>query len=174
MAASIAIPRSRFQRALGCLATHRALVGGGWILSFQPTCGNPRSPVPSQTLLMARCSLRAALGIQTPSSQICPVKRSRRNGGRLATLESIRNHLLLWQSFLTISRTDAQRRNARPFRFRHSQSFARRRHRLSHAIVLSTIQRLGNTTNLPVSERLTICTLICSHARFRPCWNCGP
>ena len=51
-----------------------------------------------------------------------------------------------------MSRTDAQRRNARAFRFRHSQSLARRRHRFSQAMVLSTIQRLGNTTNLPVSS----------------------
>ena len=33
---------------------------------------------------------------------------------------------------LTIRRTEAQRRNARPSRLRHSQSLAKRRHRLSH------------------------------------------
>src|ERR1700712_2585157 len=57
---------------------------------------------------------------------------------------------------------DAQRRNAKPLRFRHSQSLAKRRHRLSHAMVRSTIQRLSNPTNLPASDRLTISTLICS------------
>ena len=73
-----------------------------------------------------------------------------------------------------MSRMEAQRRNARPFRFRHSQSLARRRHRLSQPIVLSTIQRLGSTTNLPTSDRLTISTLIWPQTRrksllkFRP------
>jgi hypothetical protein len=46
--------------------------------------------------------------------------------------------------------------------------------RASQAIVLSTIQRFGNTTNLPVSDRFTISTLIYSQARFRLRWNCGP
>ncbi len=38
--------------------------------------------------------------------------------------------------------------NANAFRLRHSQSLARRRQRLSHAMVRSTIQRLGRTTKL--------------------------
>jgi hypothetical protein len=54
-------------------------------------------------------------------------------------------------------RIEARRKNASAFRLRHSQSLAKRRQRLSHAMVRSTIQRLGNTTNpLTGSERLTI------------------
>ena len=51
---------------------------------------------------------------------------------------------------------EAQRRNARALRFRRSQSLASLRHRFSQAMVRSTIQRLGTTTNRPASERLTI------------------
>ena len=45
-------------------------------------------------------------------------------------------------------RIEARRRKASALRFRHSQSLAKRRQRLSHAIVRSTIQRFGSTTNL--------------------------
>ena len=38
--------------------------------------------------------------------------------------ESIRDHLLFWESFRSISRMDARRRNARALRFKHSQSLA--------------------------------------------------
>ena len=44
-----------------------------------------------------------------------------------------------------MSRTDAQRRKARADRFKHSQSFASLRQRLSQLMVRSTIQRFGNT-----------------------------
>ena len=47
-----------------------------------------------------------------------------------------------------MSRTDAQRRKASPERLRHSQSLAKRRQRLSQAMVRSTIHRFGRTTNL--------------------------
>ena len=51
------------------------------------------------------------------------------------------------QSFLrSIRRMDASFKNARALRLRFSQSLARRRQRLSQAIVRSTIQRLGNCT----------------------------
>ena len=53
---------------------------------------------------------------------------------------------------------DAHCRNARASWFRHSQSFAKRRQRLSQAMLRSTIQRFGSTTNLAASERLTIAT----------------
>src|SRR6476469_1111374 len=89
-------------------------------------------------------------------------------------LESVRDQSTVLQSFRTISRIDAQRRNVRPLRFRHSQSLANRRQRFSQAIVRSTIQRLGSTTNLPTSERLTISTLTCSQTRVRPALNFGP
>ena len=87
-----------------------------------------------------------------------------------ARLESVPDHLLSWHSFRTIILIDAQRRKASALRFKHSQSFASRRHLLSHAKVRSTIQRLGNTTNpLAASERLTISTLMLRQTRFRPC-----
>ena len=68
---------------------------------------------------------------------------------------------------------DAQRRNASALRFKHSQSLASRRQRFSQPMVLSTIQRLGNTANLPTSERLTISTYLSANAaqsllEFRP------
>ena len=69
-------------------------------------------------------------------------------------------------AFRHIIRMEAQCRNASAFWFRHSQSFARRRHRLSQPMVLSTIQRFGRTTNFPASDRLTISTLICRQARL--------
>jgi hypothetical protein len=47
------------------------------------------------------------------------------------------------QSFLSMRRIDARRKNAKAFRLRHSQSLAKRRQRLSHAMVRSTIQRFG-------------------------------
>jgi len=71
-------------------------------------------------------------------------------------------------------RTDAQRRNASAFRFRHSQSLLRRLHRLSQAMVRSTIQRLGNTTKLPASQRRTISTFTARQTRARPALNFGP
>src|SRR6266436_5631579 len=59
-------------------------------------------------------------------------------------------------------RIDARRKNASAFRLRFSQSLASLRQRLSQAMVRSTIQRLGNTTNpLTRSERLTISTSRC-------------
>ena len=46
-----------------------------------------------------------------------------------------------------MGRMEASFKNARALRLRFSQSLARRRQRLSHAKVRSTIQRLGNCTN---------------------------
>jgi hypothetical protein len=45
---------------------------------------------------------------------------------------------VVWQSLLSISLTDAQRRNASAFRLRHFQSLLRRRQRFSQAMVRST------------------------------------
>src|SRR4051794_10393650 len=45
---------------------------------------------------------------------------------------SVRDHVIFWQSLRSMRRTEAQRRKARPVRFRHSQSLARRRQRFSH------------------------------------------
>ena len=63
-------------------------------------------------------------------------------------LESVRRLQAGLQSFLSMRRIEARRKNANAFRLRHSQSLARRRQRLSHAMVRSTIQRLGRTTKL--------------------------
>jgi len=41
---------------------------------------------------------------------------------------------------------EASLRKASPVRLRFSQSLANRRHRLSHAMVRSTIQRFGSAT----------------------------
>src|SRR5271169_2307673 len=62
-------------------------------------------------------------------------------------LESVREHQAGLQSFRSMRRIEARRKNASALRFRFSQSFASRRQRLSHAIVRSTIQRRGSTTN---------------------------
>jgi len=61
-------------------------------------------------------------------------------------LESVRKHQAGLHSFRNMKRIDASRKNARPLRLRHSQSLASLRHRLSHANVRSTTQRLGRTT----------------------------
>jgi hypothetical protein len=45
-------------------------------------------------------------------------------------------------------RIEAKRKNAKAFRLRHSQSWAKRRQRLSHAIVRSTIHRLPAVSGL--------------------------
>src|SRR5258707_5277655 len=88
-----------------------------------------------------------------------------------ASLESVRRVQAGLQSFLSMRRIDARRKNASAFLLRFSQSLASRRQRLSHAIERSTIQRLGRTTNpLTRSERLTISTSRCGQnfcKRFR-------
>src|SRR5258705_11224263 len=61
------------------------------------------------------------------------------------------------QTFRSMRRIDASFKNARALRLRFSQSLARRRQRLSQAMVRSTIQRLGNCTKpLACADRLTI------------------
>src|SRR5713226_577979 len=62
-------------------------------------------------------------------------------------LESVRRLQAGLQSFLSMRRIDARRKNASAFRLRFSQSLASLRQRLSHAMVRSTIQRFGKTTN---------------------------
>jgi RNA-directed DNA polymerase len=61
--------------------------------------------------------------------------------------ESVRRLHAGLQSFLSMRRIEARRKNASAFRLRFSQSLASLRQRLSHAMVRSTIQRLGRTTN---------------------------
>ena len=88
-----------------------------------------------------------------------PVVKPLRTGARSQRSESIRNHIVFRQSFRSMMRIEAQRRNASALRVKHSQSLANRRQRLSQPMVRSTIQRLGSTTNRPASDRLTISTL---------------
>ena len=90
-------------------------------------------------------------------------------------LESVRRLQAGLQSFLSMRRIDARRKNAKAFRLRHSQSLVKRRQRLSHAMVRSTIQRLGKTTNpLTRSERLTISTSRCGRTFASAFANFGP
>src|SRR5262249_25112092 len=75
----------------------------------------------------------------------------------LPILESVRKHQAGLQSFRSMRRIEASRRNASALRLRFSQSLASLRQRLSQAKVRSTTQRRGSTTNpLVRSERLTI------------------
>src|SRR5262249_32397960 len=72
-------------------------------------------------------------------------------------LQSVRKHQAGLQSFRSMRRIEASRRNASALRLRFSQSLASLRQRLSQAKVRSTTQRRGSTTNpLVRSERLTI------------------
>src|SRR3954452_3306757 len=79
------------------------------------------------------------------------------------------------QSLRSMRRMEARRRNASALWLRFSQSRARRRHRLSHAMVRSTIQRLGSTTKpLACLLRLTISTARLGIALAAPVWKIGP
>src|SRR5258706_13445928 len=62
-------------------------------------------------------------------------------------LESVRKHQAGLQSFRSMRRIEASRRNASALRLRFSQSLASLRQRLSQAKVRSTTQRRGSTTN---------------------------
>jgi hypothetical protein len=62
-------------------------------------------------------------------------------------LESVRRVHAGLQSFLSMRRIEARRKNASAFRLRFSRSLASLGQRLSHAMVRSTIQRLGKTAN---------------------------
>ena len=90
-------------------------------------------------------------------------------------LESVRRLQAGLQSFLSMRRIEARRKNASAFRLRFSQSLASLRQRLSQAMDRSTIQRLGKTTNpLARSERLTISMSRCGNTFAIACANCGP
>src|SRR5712672_342788 len=62
-------------------------------------------------------------------------------------VESVRRLQAGLHSFLSMRRIEARRKNASAFRLRFSQSLASLRQRLSQAMVRSTIQRFGKTTN---------------------------
>ena len=61
------------------------------------------------------------------------------------TLESVRRVHAGLHSFLSMSLIEARWMKEKALRFRHSQSLASLRQRLSHAMVRSTIHRLGST-----------------------------
>ena len=71
--------------------------------------------------------------------------------------------------------TEFSEQNASALRLRFSQSLASRRQRLSQAMVRSTIQRFGTTTNPATrSERLTIATSREGRIFASVLANCGP
>ena len=65
----------------------------------------------------------------------------------IGILESVRKHQAGLRSFRSMRRIEASRRNASALRLRFSQSLASLRQRLSQAMVRSTTQRRGSTTN---------------------------
>jgi hypothetical protein len=71
----------------------------------------------------------------------------RSDADKKMNLESVRRLQAGLQSFRSMRRIEARRKNASAFRLRFSQSLASLRQRLSHAMVRSTIQRFGKTTN---------------------------
>src|SRR5580658_3642520 len=98
-------------------------------------------------------------GSPTISETQTPQKHER----ELVTLEFLESVSKLHQglqSFRSMRRMEASFKKARPLQLRFSQSLARRRQRLSQAIVRSTIQRLGSCTNPDArSDRLMISVL---------------
>jgi hypothetical protein len=100
-------------------------------LTFCKVAPRPRSPIETEPtaakLSWAGCRRRS----ETPHS----------------ALESVQEVYQGLQSFRNMSRMDASRRKANALRLRFSKSLAKRRQRFSQAIVRSTIQRFGRTTN---------------------------
>jgi hypothetical protein len=84
---------------------------------------------------------------ETAASCPRPASRNTMTGRTRNLLESVRRLQAGLQSFLSMRRIEARRKKAKAFRLRHSQSLASLRQRLSQAMVRSTIQRLGKTTN---------------------------
>src|SRR3977135_318654 len=80
-------------------------------------------------------------------AKTAPARSNHTLPGIAEALESVREHQVGLQSFRSMSRIEARRKKASALRLRFSQSFASLRQRLSHAMVRSTIQRLGNTAN---------------------------
>src|SRR4029077_19324320 len=102
------------------------------------------------------------------------MRRRRHHGHAAKTSESVRRLHAGLQSFLSMRRIEARRKNASAFRLRFSQSYASLRQRLSQAMERSTIQRLGKTTNpLTRSERLTISMSRCGSTFAIAFANCG-
>src|SRR5579859_1857868 len=104
-----------------------------------PAFASFRGAVAYYAVLLHECDRYADIGITvTPPAP---------STAAIAISESVRRLQAGLQSFLSMRRIEARRKNASAFRLRFSQSLASLRQRLSHAMVRSTIQRLGNTTN---------------------------
>jgi hypothetical protein len=95
---------------------------------------------PSMSIAKQPAIMPTGMAISRSNSQ-CQLSHQRR------TLESVSKLRQGLQSFRSMRRMEASFRNARALRLRFSQSLARRRQRLSHAMVRSTIQSLGKRTN---------------------------
>src|SRR3979490_2266254 len=84
----------------------------------------------------------------TPANGEAEIPPTHSDALRLSLLlESVRRLQAGLHSFLSMRRIEARRKNASAFRLRFSQSLASLRQRLSQAMVRSTIQRFGKTTN---------------------------
>src|SRR4051812_18928709 len=70
--------------------------------------------------------------------------------GPHSSLESVREHQAGLQSFRSMRRMDARRKNASALRLRFSQSLASLRQRLSQAIVRSMTQRKHHKSFGPI------------------------
>ena len=66
--------------------------------------------------------------------------------------ESVRKLQAGLQSFLSMRRIEARRKNESAFRLRFSQSLASLRQRLSHAMVRSTIQRVNKRPTVALTQ----------------------
>src|SRR5450631_1891293 len=104
---------------------------------------------PSRRPLRGLLRMRSNLLKTQPHAEERATRASRSMGNKRLTylLESVRRVQAGLHSFLSMRRIEARRKNASAFRLRFSQSLASLRQRLSHAMVRSTIQRFGKTTN---------------------------
>jgi hypothetical protein len=149
-------------------------VNANMVFTWCKLCGGAPDKVPAQLVPAVVTPDPPVPAIPAPSAELSSADlievelsrgyRIRIDGNIKASmlrivLESVSDHILTLQSFLSMRRIDAQCKKASPFRFRHSQSLARRRHLFSQPMVRSTTQRLGSTAKpFVVSERFTIST----------------
>src|SRR5271169_6811088 len=126
----------------------RNALGSAMLATRAVASAGPTPGIASSCLLVARCHRSVE---PEGSHEANPCTQVRRFKVLLLApwlhLESVRRLHAGLQSFLSMRRIEARRKNASAFRLRFSQSLVSLRQRLSHAIVRSTIQRLGNTTN---------------------------
>jgi 3'-phosphoadenosine 5'-phosphosulfate (PAPS) 3'-phosphatase len=143
------------------LAEHIATVAGKLLLELQ------------QSGLFDGKALGKA-GDRTANAFIMEALKSQRPDDAILS-ESVPDQIVALHSFLSMRRTEAQRKNVRAFLFRHSQSLARRRQRLSQPMVRSTTHRLGSTAKpCTASDRFTISIRIFRSIFLTACRNLGP